>query len=90
MERMINDEQTVDLILTSPFYNTNRSSQRHNHQKARDMHEYRYDIHIDNLTDDEYIEFTRNLFNNYDKILKKMEVYYITYHIVRRMLLYYG
>lgn len=71
MNNMINDNIKVDNILTSPFYNTSRSSKCHNTQKSRDNHEGRYDVHLDNMTDEEYINFTIKLFNKYDKILKK-------------------
>lgn len=71
MERMINDKIKVDNIITSPFYNTGRGSECHKTQKSRDNHEGRYDIHLDNMTDDEYINFTLKLFNKFDFILKE-------------------
>lgn len=71
MERMINEGIKVDNIITSPFYNTSRGSKGFNSERARKNHEGRYDIHLDNMTDDEYINFTINLFNKFDKILKK-------------------
>lgn len=71
MKRMIKDNVKVDNIITSPFYNTGRGSKRHKTQKSRDTYEGRYDIHLDNMSDDEYINFTLKLFNEFDNILNK-------------------
>lgn len=71
MNRMISENVKVSNIITSPFYNTGRGSNCHKTQKSRDNYEGRYDVHLDNMTDKEYIDFTLNLFNNFDKILKK-------------------
>ena len=71
MKRMIEEGLKVDNILTSPFYNTCRSSKCHITQKSRDNHEGRYDVHLDAMTDEEYIDFTINLFDKYDNILNK-------------------
>lgn len=69
MENMASANYKVDLIMTSPFYNTCRASECHRSQKSRDNHEGRYDIHLDNMTDEEYIEFTLRLFSGYDSVL---------------------
>lgn len=71
MDKMIKEEIKVDNIITSPFYNTGRGSKCHVTQKSRDNHEGRYDVHLDNMTDEEYIDFTLKLFDNFDKILNK-------------------
>ena len=71
MERMIDKGIKVDNIVTSPFYNTGRGSKCHKTQKSRDNYEGRYDVHLDDLTNDEYIEFTLKLFKDFDKILAK-------------------
>ena len=71
MNRMIENDFKIDLVLTSPFYNTSRSNPCHITQKSRDNYEGRYDIHLDNYTDNEYIKFTKDLFDKYDEILKK-------------------
>jgi DNA modification methylase len=57
----------VDAIITSPPYNTSRVS---NSERARKENEARYDIHLDNKTDAEYLDWSVALFNAYDKILK--------------------
>lgn len=71
MERMIQEGIKVDNIITSPFYNTCRGSKYHKTQKSRDNYEGRYDIHLDNMTDEGYIEFTIKLFEYFDKILEE-------------------
>lgn len=71
MENMIKENFKVDNIITSPFYNTCRSSKCHITEKSRNNYEGRYDVHLDSMTDEEYIDFTIKLFNHYDKILEK-------------------
>ena len=61
----------VDLILTSPPYNTCRNS---TDNKRRDNHEARYDIYLDNMTDSEYLYWTTKLFKGFDSILKENSV----------------
>lgn len=63
-----NNVEGVDIILTSPPYNTGRTSQT---QRSINNYENRYDVHLDNMTDAQYLEWSINLFNNYDKILVK-------------------
>ena len=64
----------VDIILTSPFYNTNKkagNSRTLENTKVKDgQYSYtRYDVHIDNMTNQEYCEYTERLFNEFDRIL---------------------
>jgi len=55
----------IDLILTSPPYNTSRGS------GVSDDYSRRYDSYNDKLTDDEYIKWTIDIFSGFDKVLKK-------------------
>lgn len=71
MDRMIEEGITIDNVITSPFYNTGRGSKYHATEKSREKHEGRYDVHLDDMTDEEYIDFTLRLFDKFDKILKK-------------------
>lgn len=71
MQKMASHNIKVDNIITSPFYNTGRGSKCHNTQKSRDNYEGRYDVHLDNMSDEEYICFTLKLFDDFDKILKE-------------------
>ena len=54
-------ENKVDAIITSPPYNIIRPNSL----------DRGYDIYKDDKTNDEYIEWTLNIFNNYNSILKK-------------------
>lgn len=58
----------VDVVLTSPPYNTGRVTQT---QRSIDNYENRYDIHLDNMTEDEYLEWTVKLFDGYNSILRE-------------------
>ena len=68
LEKMVNSDYKVDLILTSPPYNTARTSKT---QKSLDTYNNRYDIHLDNMTDEQYCDWTVDLFNKFDKVLSK-------------------
>lgn len=59
MQRMMENNQKIDYIITSPPYNTRRSDYK------------RYDGYDDRLSNDEYIDFTIELFNYFDKVLNK-------------------
>lgn len=67
IRKMREKNRKVGLILTSPPYNTGRNS---NSERGRNNHEARYDIHLDNMTDSEYLEWTKYLFHGFDSILK--------------------
>lgn len=66
MERMIRANFNVDIVLTSPPYNTGRPSTS---ERSRKNNEGRYDVHLDNMTAKEYREWWVDLFNHFDKIL---------------------
>lgn len=68
MRKMHMNDIKVNAVLTSPPYNTGRLTQT---QKSIDNHENRYDIHLDNKTDKEYLDWSVELFNRYEKILKQ-------------------
>lgn len=64
----------IDVILTSPFYNTNKKAGKgrtlENTSVIDGQYEYvRYDTHVDNMTDDEYSDFTSDIFTKFDRIL---------------------
>lgn len=61
-------DKKVDCILTSPPYNTGRPSTS---ERSRNNREGRYDVHLDTKTPEEYIDWTLELFNLFDKILVK-------------------
>lgn len=45
------DEHSIDIVLTSPPYNTSRPSSK------EDPYSFRYDSYNDGLTDEEYTDF---------------------------------
>ena len=59
---------SVNIVLTSPPYNTGRAF---SDERALENYEGRYDIYLDNMTQDEYIEWTLRLFNEFDRVLSK-------------------
>ena len=76
MSRLLEGGTRVDVILTSPFYNTNvkgGKSRTTETVKVKDgQYTYvRYDKHVDNMTNDEYCDFTKRLFIEFDKVLNK-------------------
>lgn len=65
------DEKSIDIILTSPFYNsTDGNRGLLTTQNGKSYPSCRYDEFNDNMTDEEYINYTLRLFNGFDKILK--------------------
>ena len=65
MRKMQDD--SIDTVLTSPFYNTNKKQGKsHTLQNTKSyigkLSYIRYDTHVDNLTDEEYCDFTEHLF----------------------------
>ncbi len=63
----------VNAVLTSPPYNNSRPT------GSMETSSRRYDVYRDDMDNDEYIEWTINLFNNYNKILEENGV--ILYNI---------
>lgn len=78
MARMKEDGVKVDLVLTSPPYNTGRDMKS---ERARNNHNGRYDEYSESKTNDEYDLFAVDLFNGYDGILRENSVvlYNISY-----------
>lgn len=67
---------TVDVVLTSPFYNTNKKAGKsrtlENTTVKEGQYSYvRYDVFVDTMTDEEYSKYVITLFENFDKILKQ-------------------
>lgn len=62
----------LDVILTSPFYNTNKKQGKNRTLSNTSSSGYpylRYDEHVDNMSDSEYCEFTEKLFLEFDRVL---------------------
>lgn len=67
-------EPLIDVILTSPFYNTNKKAGKsktllNTTVKAGQYNYVRYDTHVDNMSNQEYTNYTVKLFNEFDNIL---------------------
>lgn len=74
MKRFKDNE--VSLILTSPPYNTSRQVYT---ESSRCRYESRYDVYIDTGSHEDYIEWTKNLFSEFDRVLQENGV--ILYNI---------
>ena len=62
----------LSMILTSPFYNTNKkqgNGRTLSNTNPKGYSYLRYDEHVDNMTDDEYCDFTERLFLEFDRVL---------------------
>lgn len=66
IQKFVDSNKRVDIILTSPPYNTARNVKT---QRALDTHNNRYDGYSDNMTEDEYSDWSVELFNKFDSIL---------------------
>lgn len=66
MQRMKTQGVKCDVVLTSPPYNVGRNQRT---KRAFNNYDKRYDIYIDDKTQEEYIDWTEQLFNAYDGIL---------------------
>lgn len=62
------DEKSIDLVITSPPYNNSRTCHTEYCMKTSNC---RYDSYNDNMSNEEYSNFICNLFNGYDRIIKK-------------------
>ena len=67
MNRFADKNAKIDLVLTSPPYNTGRPNTS---ERSRENHEGRYDIHMDTMTNAEYCNWVVDIFNHIDMILK--------------------
>lgn len=69
MDKIHNSKLNVYLIMTSPPYNTGKKMSKVS-TKSREKYDTRYDIYLDNKTDEQYIDWTNDLFKYFDMILK--------------------
>lgn len=66
MNMLSKKNRKVDIILTSPPYNTSRPSS----ERSMQNHEGRYKVYNDLRTGEEYCDWCIDIFNHIDKILK--------------------
>ena len=76
MNKIIESNNKVDLIITSPPYNMTK-------RKGGNADTGRYDVYEDWKTEEEYLEWTSEIFCSFDKILKdnKLVIYNFGYSI---------
>ena len=83
MNKFANKNVKIDLVLTSPPYNTGRPATS---ERSRNNHEGRYDVHLDTMTNAEYCDWIVDIFNHIDTILKPNGVILGMYLIVQMRL----
>jgi site-specific DNA-methyltransferase (adenine-specific) len=66
------EEKSIDLIITSPPYNVNQKLPIWINKIKKEIKSY--DKYNDNKTEEEYLKWTIDIFNLYDKILKNDRV----------------
>ena len=72
-------DASVDMVLTSPPYNTCRTSVITDHMPEKDKYINRYDVHVESRTSEEYCEWTKGLFHEFARLLKKDSVVLYNY-----------
>ena len=68
LKRFISEGIKINLVITSPPYNTSRCNAS-SIESASDRLDTRYDSYQDNLSNEEYINWTVNIFELFDKAL---------------------
>lgn len=68
MKKMQKFNHKVDIVLTSPPYNTGRPSTS---ERSRENNEGRYDVHLDTMSQNEYCNWCIDLFNRFNNILSE-------------------
>lgn len=83
-------EDKIDIVLTSPPYNTSRNSKYDKTNKGKCSYVVRYDSYFDVLSDDDYINWQIEMFNKLDEVLNKDGVilYNISYSSEKPSLLH--
>ena len=67
-------DSSVDIVITSPPYNTCREGLIGTASCEKDKYHQRYDVFVDKKTNEEYIEWSSGLFREFDRVLKKNRV----------------
>lgn len=70
IETMRRIEGGVNVVITSPPYNTSRTNASDS-QKNFDTYQQRYDSYLDGITDEQYCDWTTKVFDGFDKVLTK-------------------
>jgi len=69
------EHNSIDVVLTSPFYNTNKKAGKKstlmNTKVKKGQYAYvRYDVFVDTMSEEQYFDYIISLFNNFDSVLK--------------------
>jgi site-specific DNA-methyltransferase (adenine-specific)/modification methylase len=69
------EPNSIDVVLTSPFYNTNKKAGKKstlmNTKVKKGQYAYvRYDVFVDTMSEEQYFDYIISLFNNFDSVLK--------------------
>ncbi len=67
-------DSSMDIVITSPPYNTCRKGVLKEADSLRGRYHQRYDIFIESKTTDEYIEWSVELFREFDRVLKENRI----------------
>ncbi len=70
IENIRQENRKIDLVITSPPYNSARNSKSKT-ERSRNEHEDRYDVYEDNKTNEEYYQWIVSIINGIDSILNK-------------------
>lgn len=60
-------DNEVSMILTSPPYNNSKHTYT---ELSRSRHESRYDVYVDTGSHEDYIKWTKKLFNEFDRVIQ--------------------
>ena len=63
-------DASIDLVITSPPYNTCRTGTIADCKDVKGRYDKRYDIFVESKTTEEYADWTVELFNEFDRLLK--------------------
>lgn len=72
-------DKSIDIVITSPPYNTCRHKTLDKCKNKKEMYGCRYDLYIENMDNDEYAEWTVGLFEEFDRVLKEKSVVLYNY-----------
>lgn len=72
-------DKSVDIIITSPPYNTCRHKTLDQCKNKKEMYGCRYDLYIESMDNDEYANWTIALFDEFDRVLKEKSVVLYNY-----------
>ena len=63
-------DSSIDIVITSPPYNTCRNGIIAECRGIKEMYGKRYDVFVESKTSDEYAQWTSDLFNEFGRVLK--------------------